>query len=121
MENNELLQAIRKIVKEEVNPVKQDISGLKAGQKSLKQAQAKTEIMMEKGQTSLQQQVTKTNFILENDVSKKLDALFDGNKLNTELIQSIKDKVGNIEKSVDSNDTLSRVNAREIQKLKKIG
>ena len=44
MENNELFQAIRQIVKEEVEPVKQDvssmksdISGLKEGQKSLQQ------------------------------------------------------------------------------------
>lgn len=86
MENNELLQAIRQIVKEENEPIKQEI--------------------------------TKINITLENDVCKKLSALFDAHQLDSEKIQSVKDTVESIEEVVDTNDTLSRVNAREIRRLK---
>ncbi len=60
----------------------------------------------------------KINLTLENDVGKKLSALFDAHQLDSEKIQSVKDSIESIEKTVDTNDTLSRVNAREIRMIK---
>lgn len=114
MESNELLQAIRQIVKEEVEPIRQDVSGLKKGQESLIQDVSS----LKAGQGSLQEQITKTNITLENEIGKKLSALFDAHQLDSEKIQSVKDTVESIEEVVDANDTLSRVNAREIRRLK---
>lgn len=92
MENNELLQAIGKIISEnnqkmsemmdkKLEPIQQDISDLKEGQ-------------------------LKINITLENDVNKKLSALFDGHQLDSEKIQSIKDTIESVEEAVDANDTL---------------
>ena len=92
MENNELLQAIGKMISEnnqkmsemmdkKLEPIQQDISDLKEGQ-------------------------LKINITLENDVNKKLSALFDGHQLDSKKIQSIKDTVESVEETVDANDTL---------------
>lgn len=150
MNDTELLQAIRQIVKEEVDPVKQDVTSLKAGQESLqrdvsglkgghellqqevagltagqealKQAQIMTDIHMEKGQKFLQQQVTKTNIILENDISQKLSALFDAHALDSEKIDHIVETVDTINNDYAATDVVTRVNAEEIKKIKeKIG
>lgn len=132
MNDSELLQAISSMIDKKLEPIQQDIGSIKAGQESLeqevagltagqealKQAQIMTDINMEKGQKFLQQQVTKTNIILENDISKKLGALFDGHQLDSEKIQSIKVSIEAIEEAVDANDTLTKVNAMDISKLK---
>lgn len=132
MEEKELLQAIRQIVKEEVDPVKQDVTGLKAGQEllqqevagltagqeSLKQAQSMTDINLEKGQKSLQGQITKISVILENDIDRKLTALFDGHKLDQEKIDHIMETVEAINNSYAATDMITRLNTAEINKLK---
>lgn len=79
MDDANLLQAIRQIVKEEVEPIKSDVSSLKDGQESLKQ------------------DVTDIKVTLENDVDKRLSALLDGHKLNTERIEHISDTVDDID------------------------
>lgn len=132
MESNELLQAIRQIVKEEVEPIKLDVSGLKTdvsdlkiGQESLKQDVSGLKI----GQESLKQDVSalkdgqlKINVKLENDIGKKLSALFDGHKLNTEKIDHISETVDDIDATMTAVDIVTRANVKEINKLKtKIG
>ena len=136
MESNELLQAINEMISEnnrkmtdemskmmdkKLEPIqkdmfdmKTDISGLKEGQKSLRQdvSGMKSDI------STLKDGQLKTNITLENDIGKKLSALFDGHQLDSEKIQSIKDTVENVEKAIDANDTLSRVNAGEIRRMK---
>ena len=100
----------------------QEVAGLTVGQEDLKQAQIMADIKMEKGQKSLQQQVTKTNITLENDIGRKISALFDAHQLDREMIQSIQDSVEMIEETVAVNDSLSKINAQDIHKLKeKIG
>lgn len=97
MENNELLQAIRQIVKEEVDPVRQDVSGLK-------------------------QEITKINITLENDIGQKLSALFDAHKLDSEKIDHISETVDSMNDAYAATDMIARMNTAQINKLKsKIG
>jgi hypothetical protein len=100
MNDTELLQAIRQIVKDEVNPVKQDVTSIKGVLSDLKAGQLKI------------------NVTLENEIGLKLSALFDAHQLDSEKIQSIKDTVEAIEEVVDADDTLAKINARDIRKLK---
>ncbi len=125
MENNELLQAILNkldgLVKGQ-ELLQQETAGLTAGQDALKQAQIMTDIKMEKGQKSLQQQVTKINVTLENDIDKKLSALFDGHQLNTEKLNHISKTVDDIDATTTAVDIVTKANTDEINKLKaKIG
>lgn len=125
MENNELLQAILNkldgLVKGQ-ELLQQETAGLTAGQDALKQAQVMTDIKMEKGQKSLQQQVTKINVTLENDIDKKLSALFDGHQLNTEKLNHISKTVDDIDATTTAVDIVTKANTDEINKLKaKIG
>lgn len=102
--------------------LQQEVAGLTAGQESLKQAQITTDIKMEKGQKSLQGQITKISVILENDIDRKLTALFDGHKLDQEKIDYILETVEAINNSYAATDVITRVNTAEINKLKaKIG
>ena len=125
MENNELLQAIRQIVKEENEPLKQDISSVKTDISSVK-----TDIStLKKGQEALQKDVStlqagqlKINIELENNIDKKLSALFDGHQLDTEKIDHISETVDDIDASVTAMDIVTHANVKEINKLKaKIG
>ena len=102
--------------------MQQETAGLTAGQDALKQAQIMTDIKMEKGQKSLQQQVTKINVTLENDIDKKLSALFDGHQLNTEKLNHISKTVDDIDATTTAVDIVTKANTDEINKLKaKIG
>ena len=102
--------------------MQQETAGLTAGQDALKQAQVMTDIKMEKGQKSLQQQVTKINVTLENDIDKKLSALFDGHQLNTEKLNHISKTVDDIDATTTAVDIVTKANTDEINKLKaKIG
>jgi chromosome segregation ATPase len=132
MENNELLQAIRQIVKEENEPLKQDISSVKTDISSVKTdiSSVKTDIStLKKGQEALQKDVStlqagqlKINIELENNIDKKLSALFDGHQLDTEKIDHISETVDDIDASVTAMDIVTHANVKEINKLKaKIG
>ena len=125
MEEKELLQAILSKLdglEKGQELLQQEVAGLTAGQEALKQVQIMTDIKVEKGQKFLQQQVTKTNIILENDISKKLGALFDAHALDSEKIDHIVETVDTINNDYAATDVVTRVNAAEIDKLKeKIG
>lgn len=125
MDEKELLQAILSKLdglEKGQELLQQEVAGLTAGQEALKQAQIMTDIKVEKGQKFLQQQVTKTNIILENDISKKLGALFDAHALDSEKIDHIVETVEAINNAYAATDVVTRVNAAEIDKLKeKIG
>ncbi len=100
MDHNELLQAISSIMDKKLEPIQRDISTLKSDISGLEEGQLKT------------------NITLENEISKKISALFDAHQFDGEKIQSIKDTVESIKEVVDTNDTLAKVNAREIRRLK---
>ncbi len=139
MDGKELLQAIlskldglekgQEALQQDVSGLKggqelleQEVAGLTAGQDALKQAQIMTDINMEKGQKFLQQQVTKTNIILENDIGKKISALFDAHQVDREKIDHISKTVDEINNSYAATDMITKLNTTEINKLKeKIG
>lgn len=97
MNDNELLQAISEMMDKKLEPIKQDISKLKDGQ-------------------------LKINITIENDIGKKLSALFDGHQLNTQKIDHISETVDDIDASITAVDIVTRANIKEINKIKsKIG
>ncbi len=98
--------------------LQQEVAGLTVGQEDLKQAQIMADIKMEKGQKFLQQQVTKTNITLENDIGRKISALFDAHQLDREKINHISETVEAINNAYAATDIVTRVNTAEINKLK---
>ncbi len=62
--------------------------------------------------------LARIHLTLENDISKKLSALYDGHTLNTEKLEHISDTVDDIASSVVALDIMNKVNADEIIKLK---
>lgn len=107
MDNAELLQAIGTMMDNKLKSIQEDISGIKADVSGLKS-----------GQEALQEQVTKINIELENEIGKKLSALFDGHQLDTEKMDFIKDSVENIETTLEVTDIVSKANTQAIRKLK---
>ena len=67
---------------------------------------------------NVEQLALKTQLTLENDISKKLSALYDGHMLNTEKLEHISDTVDDIESSVVALDVMNKVSTDEIIKLK---
>ena len=62
--------------------------------------------------------LARIHLTLENDISKKLSALYDGHTLNTEKLEHISDTVDDIASSVVALDVMNKVNTDEIIKLK---
>lgn len=134
-----MLQAMRGMLKEELQPVndrldrieldvsglkqdvsdlKQDVSGLKEGQASLKQDVSG----LKEGQVSLKQDITKININLENNIGKKIEALFDAHAIDSEKIDQIAKTVDDVQSSIVAIDIAAKMNANEIAKLKqKVG
>lgn len=96
MENTELLQAI-KLMFDESN---------------------KRFDRMEADLAEVKDRTKKMELTLENDIAKKLSALYDGHMLNTEKLEHISDTVDDIESSVVALDVMNKVNTDEIIKLK---
>jgi hypothetical protein len=97
MNDNELLQAISEMMDKKLEPIQKDICDLNAGQ-------------------------LKVNIFLENDIDKKLSALFDGHALSTEKIEHISETVDDIDAAMTAVDIVTKANIKEINKLKtKIG
>lgn len=121
MNDNELLQAILSKLdglEKGQELLQQEVAGLTVGQETLQQNISS----LKQGQESLQQQITKTNIILENDIDKKLSALFDGHALDTEMIKHIVETVDDIDAAMTAVDIVTKANIKEINKLKtKIG
>lgn len=118
MENSELLQAISEIMDQKLKPIQQDVSSMKSDISGMESDISS----LKDGQKSLQEQVTKANITLENDVSKKLSALFDAHQLDSEKIEQIHETVESLNDAYAGTDVLTRVNTAEIKKLKtKIG
>ncbi len=102
MENQELLQAIRQIVKEEVSaqvdPVKQDISGVK-------------------------QEITKINIRLENDVDKRLQLLAEGQQGMNEKFQKldqVAEDVEEIKLTTRALEAVTQRNSNDIRSLRAV-
>ena len=103
MEEKELLRSIGEIMDQKMEPVRQDISGLKAGQ------------------DSLQEQFVQINSTLD-DMSRKLSALIDAYRLDSEKIDRILETVEAMNNAYAATDMITRMNTAEIDKLKaKIG
>ena len=78
--------------------------------------------MIDKKLEPVQQDITKIKIFLENDIDKKLSALFDGHALNTEKIEHISETVDDIDAAMTAVDIVTKANIKEINKLKtKIG
>ena len=101
-------------LKEGQESLRQDVTGLKEGQESLRQDVTG----LKEGQDSLQNQVTKINIKLENDIGRKLSALFDGHQLNAQKLDHIGKTVDAINEAYAATDTIARVNTAEIKRLK---
>lgn len=93
MNDQELLKAIRQIVKEEIDPVKKDVSTLQAGQ-------------------------LKIQILLENEIDRKLSALFEGHQLDSQKIDHINETVDDIDASLTAVDVVTHANTKEINRLK---
>lgn len=100
MNDAELLQAISEMMAKKLEPIQQDLSSMKEDISSLKAGQLKTQIF------------------LENDIDKKLSALFDGHALNTEKIDHISEMVDDIDAAMTAVDIVTKANIKEINKLK---
>ena len=108
MENNELLQSIGKMISEnnqkmselmdkKLEPIQKDISDLKDKQ-------------------------LKINVTLENNIGKKISALFDAHQLDREKIDHISETVDSMDDAYAATDMITRMNTAQIKKLKaKIG
>ncbi|MGX8702031.1 hypothetical protein [Caproiciproducens sp.] len=78
--------------------------------------------MMDKKLEPIQQDITKIKVFLENDIDKKLSALFEGHQLNTEKLNDIGETVDDIDAAMIAVDIVTKANIKEINKLKtKIG
>ncbi|TQI66770.1 hypothetical protein [Clostridium sp. KNHs216] len=100
MNDNELLQAILN-----------KLDGLEKGQEAL-----------QKDVSSLQAGQLKIQITLENDIGKKISALFDGHQLDSEKIEHISETVDDIDAAMTAVDIVTKANIKEINKLKtKIG
>jgi hypothetical protein len=97
MNENELLKAIGEMIDQKLEP-------------------------LQKGQEALQQDVTKIKITLENEIDRKLSALFEGHQLETEKAGTVEEKMDDIESSLLALEVVTRNNIKEINKLKaKIG
>ncbi|MGX8710082.1 MAG: hypothetical protein ACQGTM_07535 [bacterium] len=100
MNDNELLQAILN-----------KLDGLEKGQEAL-----------QKDVSTLQAGQLKIQITLENDIGKKISALFDGHQLDSEKIEHISETVDDIDAAMTAVDIVTKANIKEINKLKtKIG
>jgi hypothetical protein len=78
--------------------------------------------MMDRKLEPIQQDITKIKVFLENDIDKKLSALFEGHQLNTEKLNDIGETVDDIDAAMTAVDIVTKANIKEINKLKtKIG
>ena len=111
MNENQLLNAISEMMDKKLEPIQQDLSGVKQDVFDLRQ-----------GQKLLQDDTTKIKIFLENDIDKKLSALFDGHQLNTEKIDHISETVDDIDAAMTGVEIVTKANTKEINKLKvKVG
>lgn len=133
MENKELLQAIGQMIFEnnqkmtaemsemmdkKLEPIQQDISGIKSDISGMNSDISS----LKDGQESLQEKIVKINITLENDIDKKLTALFDAHKLDSEKINHISETVDSMNDAYAATDMIARMNTAQINKLKsKIG
>lgn len=61
---------------------------------------------------------TKTAIILENDINKKIDLLYEGYELHNEKIDLLISKVDELEASTLANEVITKKNLKEITELK---
>ena len=69
--------------------------------------------------TSVKSLATKTQVILENDVAKKINVLFEGHQLHNEKLDELIEVTQDIQSSVLANEIVTKSNLRDIAALKK--
>jgi len=89
MPNNELVSILRTVIKEELNPVRQELQELRHGQERLGNKVDKLEIRM------------------ENEVIDKIRVIFDTDKVREEKLNQVIEKLDSIE--IDTGYLVSRV------------
>ena len=125
MTDRELLEALlqeMKGIKENISTLKGDVSTLKGDVSTLKGDVSKLQIDMSNMQTELSDVktlATKTKVLLENDVAKKINMLFEGHKLNAQKLDEIDDHIQDLQSSVLANEIVTKSTLREIMNLKK--
>ena len=100
----------------------QEMKGIKENISTLKGDVSKLQIDMSNMQTELSDVktlATKTQVLLENDVAKKINMLFEGHKLNAQKLDEIDDHIQDLQSSVLANEIVTKSNLREIMNLKK--
>ena len=108
-------------VKGNISGIQADIPGLREGQTSLRQGQESLRqdtADLRQNQKLLQEDVTKIKVTLENEIGRKLSALFDGHQLDTEKIAQIGDTVDDIDAAMTAVEIVTKANTKEINKLK---
>jgi len=104
MENNELLQAIGQMISESNRKMTEDMLSI-----------------MDDKLKPINDRLTKIEIALENDISKKLDVLFDGHQLDSEKLSKIDPIEETIEETKSNVDVIFEVvqeHSREIKELK---
>lgn len=74
---------------------------------------------MEQGLEDVKVLATKTQIILENDIARKINSLYEGHQLNTEKLEVVMDKLDDIETSILANEIITKKNLKEIVELRR--
>ena len=95
-------------IESEMSSVKNEVTSMKSEMSSMK-----TEI------ADVKTLATKTQIILENDVAKKINILFEGYQLHNEKQNDLIEKFDDLETSMLANEMTTKMNLHEIAKLKR--
>ena len=107
MDSQELLYAIRSVVREEIHPIKEDIAGMKEDIAGLKTdvANLKEDVSVLKDELGeVKQRVTKIEITQETVTNKKLELLFEGQRDTLDKfhqLDELADKVEDIQTTVE--------------------
>lgn len=88
-DNNELINMLRTVIQEELNPVHQEMQALRFGQERLETKVDK----LEQGQERLETKVGELELRMENEVIEKVRALYDGFNLRGDQIENLQKRL----------------------------
>lgn len=74
---------------------------------------------LEQSLTEVKTLATKTQVLLENDIAKKIDSLYEGHQLNREKLDVVINKLDSLETDMLANEIITKSNVREINELKR--
>jgi hypothetical protein len=118
MENNELLQAIGQMISDNNRKMTEDISSIM--ENKLEPINNRLDVL-ERGINEVKERTVKIEIALENDISRKLGALFDGHQLDSEQLSKLDTIEKTVEETKSSVDVIFKVvqdHSGEIKELK---